>query len=127
VGEERRGKAPSARDVAGMVRSLDYASQAALHRVVKATPEECARLAVFLGDWRRQATAALYAGVRETAAQYDRLWPRDGVAADRLLRFFVAEKAIYEIGYELANRPDWLAVPISGTLRAIFGEVGERS
>jgi maltose alpha-D-glucosyltransferase/alpha-amylase len=107
-----------------MIRSLDYAAQAASQRIVKATPEECARLAAFLDDWRRQATAALYAGVRETAAQHDRLWPRDREAAGKLLSFFVAEKTIYEIGYELANRPEWLAVPLSGTLRAIFGETG---
>jgi maltose alpha-D-glucosyltransferase/alpha-amylase len=110
-----------------MIRSLDYASQAVLHRDLKATPEEFSRLGAFLDDWRRRVTAALYAGVRETAAQNDRLWPKDNTAAGRLLRFFVAEKAIYEIGYELANRPDWLAVPVSGALRAIFGDEGERS
>ena len=123
-GDERRNKAPSARDVAGMIRSIDYASRAALHRIVKATPEECTRLGVFLDVWRRQVTAALYAGVRETAAQQDRLWPKDEAAANKLLRFFIAEKAIYEIGYELANRPDWLAVPVSGALRALLGEEG---
>jgi maltose alpha-D-glucosyltransferase/alpha-amylase len=125
-GEDRRSKAPSARDVAGMIRSLDYAAKAALQRIVKATPEECTRLAAFLDHWRRRATVALLAGVRETAGQYDRLWPKDVATADKLLRFFVAEKAIYEIGYELANRPDWLAVPVAGALRAIFGETGER-
>ena len=125
TGDERRSKAPSARDVAGMIRSIDYAARAALGRVAKAPPEEAAKLDVFAERWRAQVTEAFYAGVRETAGQYDRLWPKDEASAERLLRFFIAEKAIYEIGYELANRPDWLAVPVSGALRAIFGDAGE--
>ena len=36
--------------------------------------------------------------------------------ADRLLDFFLLEKAFYEIEYELAHRPDWLRVPLAGTL-----------
>jgi maltose alpha-D-glucosyltransferase/alpha-amylase len=123
TGDERRAKAPSARDVAGLIRSLDYASRAALQRTVKARPGESVRLERFLDNWRHSVTAAFYAGVREAAGN-SRLWPKDDAASDRLLRFFIAEKAIYEIGYELANRPDWLAVPISGALRAILGDAG---
>jgi maltose alpha-D-glucosyltransferase/alpha-amylase len=47
------------------------------------------------------------------------LWPNDHEAADRLLDFFLLEKAIYEIEYELAHRPDWLTVPLAGTLRIL--------
>ena len=39
--------------------------------------------------------------------------------ADRLLDFFLLEKAFYEIEYELAHRPDWLRVPLTGTLRIL--------
>src|SRR5262249_10151772 len=46
-----------------------------------------------------------------------RLWPQSPEAADRLLDFFLLEKAFYEIEYELAHRPDWLRVPLAGTWR----------
>jgi maltose alpha-D-glucosyltransferase/alpha-amylase len=116
---ERMQKAPSARDVAGVVRSLDYAATAALHRIPNASAEESARLDAFLDDWRRKTAVEFYAGVRE-AAGASRLWPQDDQAARALLRFFVVEKAIYEIGYELANRPDWVVVPLSGANRVLF-------
>jgi maltose alpha-D-glucosyltransferase/alpha-amylase len=48
-----------------------------------------------------------------------RLWPTEPREADRLLDFFLLEKALYEIEYELAHRPEWLNVPLSGTLRIL--------
>jgi maltose alpha-D-glucosyltransferase/alpha-amylase len=48
-----------------------------------------------------------------------RLWPRSPEDADRLLDFFLLEKAFYEIEYELAHRPDWLRVPLAGTWRTL--------
>jgi maltose alpha-D-glucosyltransferase/alpha-amylase len=119
TGSQRLRKAPSARDVAGVIRSLDYAATAALHRIPKAPPEELAKLDEFLNIWRTASSRAFYAGVRE-AVGAGRLWPQDDETARRLLRFFVIEKAIYEIGYELANRPDWIAVPVLGACRALF-------
>ena len=125
--DERLRKASPVRDVAGMIRSLDYAAVATLHRVAKGSPEEGARLEAFLDVWRREATTSLLAGVREgAAAGQARLWPQDSEIASRLLRFFLVEKATYEIGYELANRPDWIAVPTAGVLRTLFpGEHGQ--
>jgi maltose alpha-D-glucosyltransferase / alpha-amylase len=123
TGSERLRKAPSARDVAGVIRSLDYAATAALLRIPKAPPEELAKLDAFLDAWRAKAAGAFYAGVRETVGQR-RLWPPDDETACRLLQFFVVEKAIYEIGYELANRPDWIAVPVTGACRVLFGADG---
>jgi maltose alpha-D-glucosyltransferase/alpha-amylase len=48
-----------------------------------------------------------------------RLWPADPHAADALIDFFLLEKAVHEIEYELANRPDWLRVPVAGLLRLL--------
>jgi maltose alpha-D-glucosyltransferase/alpha-amylase len=48
-----------------------------------------------------------------------RLWPQSLNSADRLLDFFLLEKAFYEIEYELAHRPDWLRVPLAGTWRIL--------
>jgi maltose alpha-D-glucosyltransferase / alpha-amylase len=115
---ERQSKAPAARDAAGLIRSLDYAATSALHAVVNLSPEEGARMSQALEQWRVQSETAFLAGIREVTGP-SRLWPQDSDAAQRLLRFFVAEKAIYEIEYELANRPEWVAVPLSGVARAI--------
>jgi maltose alpha-D-glucosyltransferase/alpha-amylase len=117
--EERRRKAPPARDVAGMIRSLDYAAVAALDRAVKTGPEEQARLQRALEPWRAEASEALLASYRETLGGSP-LWPADPALAAKLLHFFVLEKAIYEIGYELANRPSWLHVPLAGAWRVLF-------
>jgi maltose alpha-D-glucosyltransferase / alpha-amylase len=124
TGIERQRKAPSARDVAGVIRSLDYAATAALLRIPKVPLEESAKLDVFLDEWRGKAAAGFYGGVRD-ALGAGRLWPQDDETARRLLRFFVVEKAIYEIGYELANRPDWIAVPVTGACRVLFRVEGD--
>jgi maltose alpha-D-glucosyltransferase/alpha-amylase len=53
-----------------------------------------------------------------------RLWPHSPQTADRLLDFFLLEKAFYEIEYELAHRPDWLRVPLAGTWRILSRSEG---
>jgi maltose alpha-D-glucosyltransferase/alpha-amylase len=115
---ERRRKAPAARDVAGLLRSIDYAAAFALERALEAWPDEHARLNIALDDWRKQAVDAFLAGYHEalTAGQ---LWPADPTEAQRLLDFFLLDKVIYEIAYELANRPNWLRVPLLGLQRIL--------
>jgi maltose alpha-D-glucosyltransferase/alpha-amylase len=115
---ERRRKAPAARDVAGLIRSIDYSATAALERALKVSSDEHGKLAAALADWRDRAAAAFLTAYRETMT-HARLWPADPQAAERLLNFFLLEKAIYEIEYELAHRPDWLRVPLMGALRIL--------
>jgi len=118
--EERQRKLPAARDVAGFIRSLDYATAAALDRVVGASAEELARLSGVLDQLRAQATSVFLATLHETAAAAERsplLWPADPDVSRRLLIFFMIEKAVYEIGYELDHRPDWVRVPVAGLAR----------
>src|SRR6202012_5805004 len=122
---ERRRKAPAARDVAGLVRSIDYSATAALERALKISPDEQGKLAPALSEWRDNATAAFLAAYRE-AMTHPKLWPADRQAAERMLNFFLIEKAFYEIEYELAHRPDWLRVPLTGMLR-IFSQYSEAS
>ncbi len=62
---ERRRKAPAARDVAGLIRSIDYSATAALERALKIAPDEQGRLAAALSEWRDRATAAFLAAYRE--------------------------------------------------------------
>src|SRR5713226_5637946 len=116
--EDRRHKAPAARDVAGLIRSIDYSATAALERALKSAPDEQGRLAHALDGWREHSVAAFLAAYRQALGDA-RLWPRSLDDADRLLDFFLLEKAFYEIEYELAHRPDWLRVPLAGTWRIL--------
>jgi maltose alpha-D-glucosyltransferase/alpha-amylase len=116
--EERRRKAPAARDAAGLIRSIDYSVTAALERALTVASDEQGKLAAALSDWRDRSTEAFLAGYREAMTDH-RLWPADPHAAADLLNFFLVEKAFYEIEYELAYRPDWLRVPLLGMLRIL--------
>jgi maltose alpha-D-glucosyltransferase/alpha-amylase len=116
--EERRRKAPAARDLAGLIRSIDYSAIAALDRALRSAPDEHGKIAQALDDWRERAVDAIVDAYHERLND-PRLWPADRQQADRLLDFFLLEKAFYEIEYELAYRPDWLRVPLAGTLRIL--------
>jgi maltose alpha-D-glucosyltransferase/alpha-amylase len=125
---ERRRKAPAARDVAGMIRSIDYSATAALDRALKVAPDEQGKLGAALTAWRDRSAAAFLAAYRETETMTNqRLWPADPQAAERLLNFFLLEKVLYEIEYELAHRPEWLRVPLSGMLRILTQQTNEAS
>ena len=116
--EERRQKAPAARDVAGLIRSIDYSTTSALLRAHNLTPEEREGLTPKLATWREGATEAFWQACRQYSGEG--LWPADEAAAVRLLEFFLLEKAFYEIEYELTNRPSWVHVPVDGTWRILL-------
>src|ERR1019366_6465384 len=123
---ERRRKAPAARDVAGLIRSIGYSATAALERALRGAPHEHGKLAAALVEWRDRAAAAFLAAYREIMTN-QRLWPADPLAAERMLNFFLLEKVFYEIEYELAHRPDWLRVPLTGMLRILSQQTDEAS
>jgi maltose alpha-D-glucosyltransferase/alpha-amylase len=114
---ERRLKAPAARDVAGLIRSIDYSTTAALFDATSLTPEERHILNPKLEVWRQRATEEFWNVYRQVADPA--LWPSDPAQAQNLLDFFLLEKAFYEIDYELMNRPAWLHVPLDGTWRIL--------
>ncbi len=122
--EERRRKAPAARDVAGLIRSIDYSATAALERALKVASDEHGKLGMALADWRERSASAFLVAYRETMTDA-RLWPADPQAADDLLNFFLLEKAFYEVEYELAHRPEWLRVPLMGVLRILSRQPDE--
>jgi maltose alpha-D-glucosyltransferase/alpha-amylase len=124
--KERRRKAPAARDVAGLIRSIDYSATAALERALKVAPDEQGKLGAALAEWRDRSAAAFLAAYREMMAN-QRLWPADPQAAEQMLNFFLLEKAFYEIEYELAHRPEWLRVPLTGILRILSQRPNEAS
>jgi maltose alpha-D-glucosyltransferase / alpha-amylase len=123
---DRRRKAPAARDVASLIRSIDYSATAALERALKVASDEHGKLGAALAEWRDRSTAAFLAAYRESMTN-SRLWPADPDAAGRMLDFFLLEKAFYEVEYELAHRPDWLRVPLTGVLRILSQHTQEAS
>jgi maltose alpha-D-glucosyltransferase/alpha-amylase len=114
---ERRRKAPAARDVAGLIRSIDYSVIAALDRA-KVAPEERNKLMAALSKWRGRSSEVFLAAYRESMTDR-RLWPADPHAAAAMLDFFLLEKAVHEIEYEMVHRPEWLHLPAAGLLRLL--------
>src|SRR5438874_1263688 len=104
---ERRRKRSPLRDVAGMLRSFAYASNAvSLLRGVY--PPD---------GWEERARSEFLSGYFETVDSS--LLPAGQAAIERLLAVFELEKAVYELQYELNNRPDWVAIPVRGIQRLI--------
>lgn len=112
--EERRAKHSALRDVAGMLRSFDYARHMAVHEAAKAGIDY-QRLATLGRTWERRMREVFvqtYRDVTVSAGLY-----ADDAAFDAvrpLLDLFELEKALYELRYELDNRPDWVGVPLAG-------------
>jgi maltokinase len=107
---ERRRKRSPLRDVAGMLRSFAYAASAA----------ELLHEAQVPSGWEGQARGAFLDGYLEAVDQS--LLPPGRAAVDRLLSVFELEKAVYELRYELDNRPDWVKIPVAGIVRLLAPE-----
>ncbi len=114
---QRRFKRSPLRDVAGMLESLRYAAAAEL-RSGRRRPEDIARLEPWARAWASWMSAAFLAGYLERATG-TRLVPRSDADLELLLEFFLLEKVVYEIGYELNNRPEWVEIPMRAMLELI--------
>jgi maltose alpha-D-glucosyltransferase/alpha-amylase len=112
--EERRAKSSVLRDVAGMVRSFSYAAHAALLKREPGSPANEAG-AKALADWEAQARHYFLAGYAK-ATQGVASVPADPACFEGSLALFLLEKALYELRYELANRPDWVEIPLRGLI-----------
>ncbi|HRP29488.1 MAG TPA: hypothetical protein PLG77_13740 [Burkholderiaceae bacterium] len=112
--EERRVKTSALRDVAGMLRSFDYARHAALQAAAAGEPGQ-ERLAPLARRWEREMRAAFLESYADTVVEAGLYADRAAFAAAAvLLRMFELEKALYELRYEMDNRPDWIGVPLAG-------------
>jgi maltokinase len=112
--EERRSPSSPLRDVAGMVRSLDYAAQVALRDVGGADDAELCALAT---AWERHNAARFlegYFGYEDVNAVLPPVATRPLVQ-----RAFELDKAVYEIAYEQGHRPDWVDIPLAAVRRAV--------
>ncbi len=115
---ERRAKQSPLRDVAGMLRSFSYAAAAGMEAYNEGHPdserggrslEPWARL------WQNAVSAEFLRAWRETVAANPKLMP-DAGQAQKLLDAYLLEKALYELLYELNNRPAWVRIPLAGIL-----------
>ena len=116
--DERRRKHSPLRDVAGMLRSFDYARWAALRRAAR-TEADLAALASHAEAWLAQTRSA-YLDAYDAAARAAGLYPAfDAVRG--VVALAELEKAVYELDYELASRPDWARIPIEALRAAARG------
>ncbi len=113
--ERRREKGSPLRDVAGMLRSFDYAAAQAFQAFSGLSEEQRRRVATRLEEWQRQTRGAFLDAYRKGMRKVQ-TYPREEAQAARLLDLFEIQKAAYEVAYELANRPNWAAIPLQGVL-----------
>jgi maltokinase len=104
---ERRRKRSPLRDVAGMMRSFAYAASAS----------EILRGVVPPEDWEDRARDEFLDAYLEAADPS--LLPASRHGVEQLLSVFELEKAVYELRYELNNRPDWVRIPVAGIMRLL--------
>jgi maltose alpha-D-glucosyltransferase/alpha-amylase len=111
--EQRRAKQSPLRDVAGMLRSFSYVEHSAL-RTVAHSDVEFSKLSPLAKAWAAEVRAAFisaYDAEARSTSLYSTLQPGRG-----LLGLFELEKALYELRYELNNRPTWAGIPLQGIL-----------
>jgi len=116
--EERRAKHSPLKDAAGMVRSFAYAATAALYERTSPGESEWNRLEPWARAWEEAARERFLSAYLRTSHEGEFL-PSDRGAVSALLDFFEIDKALYEIGYELSHRPEWVHVPLHGISRAL--------
>ncbi|HEX8153185.1 MAG TPA: maltose alpha-D-glucosyltransferase [Thermoanaerobaculia bacterium] len=118
---ERRIKRSALRDVAGMLRSLHYAPYAVVFGQAPGTvirAEDRQALETAARFWYRWSAAAFLRAYLAESAKGNHL-PKTREETETVLDAHLLEKAMYEIGYELNNRPDWVSIPVRGVLELL--------
>jgi maltose alpha-D-glucosyltransferase / alpha-amylase len=111
---ERRTKTSPLRDVASLLRSIDYAGATFIDRErVGAVPVDMAQRDDLVAQFHARATTAF------VRAYWEATGSRNAGTVYNLISLFLIEKAAYEIAYEAANRPTWIGVPIAGLTRVL--------
>lgn len=112
---ERRAKVSPLKDVAEMLRSFDYAASAAIHQFEQHDPAKREAAAPLAEAWRQATQRHFLEGYRVAIVGCQTV-PEVMADFDRLLELFLIQKGVYEILYEIANRPGWVGVPVRGAL-----------
>ncbi|KAA5606323.1 maltose alpha-D-glucosyltransferase [Roseospira marina] len=118
---QRRLKHMPLKDVAGMIRSFNYAAWAALFERQVVQPTVMEDLGPTVEQWETQVVETFLKGYHDTIGDCPSV-PADPDSFQALLTLFSLEKAFYEIGYETANRPAWARIPIRGVRRLVLGD-----
>jgi maltose alpha-D-glucosyltransferase/alpha-amylase len=121
---ERRLKQSPLRDVAGMMRSFCYAAYAVLMQRSQVRAEDIPFLTPWAEAWYRY-NAGIFLASYEKSVAGSGLVPTDAGEVETMLQTFLLDKAIYELGYELNNRPDWVYIPLKGILGLLKPEGGK--
>lgn len=119
--EERRVKTSPLRDVAGMLRSIDYVAAAALRHQGQMPPGQEEHAAERAARWRWLTIEQFLKAYRETMEGCPTA-PADAAFERALLDLFLIQKAAYEVSYELSNRPSWVDIPLTGLLSLMSEE-----
>jgi maltose alpha-D-glucosyltransferase/alpha-amylase len=124
---ERRIKASPLRDVAGMLRSFHYVAHAALRGKMPALVIQHPSVPIehWATYWSTCVSAAFLRSYLTVAGEGSFL-PRDRSQIDTLLTAYLLEKALYEVRYEVNNRPTWINIPLEGILQ-LCGDIQEHS
>ncbi len=117
---ERRIKRSPLRDVAGMIRSFEYVAAYAVRHGPMRT-EDVPALLPWAGLWRRWASANFLSGYLDAVGDAWYL-PKGQDSFTAMLDFYLLDKTIYELRYELNNRPDWVGIPLEGIRRRLDAE-----
>jgi maltose alpha-D-glucosyltransferase/alpha-amylase len=112
---ERRAKQSPLRDVASMMRSFSYAAYAALMRYVSRRPEHFERLAPWAKLWEQSVCTEFLRAYREQMRGKS-IVPAESKSFETLLEAYVLDKALYELMYEISDRPTWVHIPLAGIL-----------
>jgi len=112
---ERRLKRSPVVDIAGMIRSFHYSAYAGFFNHLSMRPEDEETLEPWIDLWYRVVASAFLKSYLETTNESS-FNPKKLEDFAILLRAFTLEKAIYELGYEMRYRPDWVKIPIKGIL-----------
>ena len=113
--EERRSKQSPLKDVAGMLRSFSYAAYTGWMKHVTRRPQDAERLEPWARLWE-QAVSAEFLRAYRLAVAGSAVIPGSADALQQLLDAYLLDKALYELVYELNNRPAWVRIPLSGIL-----------
>jgi maltose alpha-D-glucosyltransferase / alpha-amylase len=113
--EERRAKHSPLKDVAGMLRSFSYAAFAALTHYITRRPAALEQLEPWARLWESSVSAEFLRAWRENAGASPMV-PAAREHFDELLEIYMLDKALYELMYELNNRPAWIRIPLHGIL-----------
>ncbi len=119
---ERRFKHSGLRDVASMVRSLDYAAFSAL-RTGSVRPSDIEVLEPWARAWSGWMSAA-FVGAYLTRVAESGLVPEDREQCAALLDYYLLDKCLYELDYEFNNRPDWVSIPLFGLVGLLEPKLG---